>query len=148
MAERRTFPTIDLVVVNLYPFVQTIANPDCTLEEAIENIDIGGPTMVRAAAKNWQHVAVVTDPADYPALIAEMQSASGAISLETRFALARKAFSHTAAYDGAISNYLTATDIHGKRSGFPGPVQHRVSPRSRTCATARIRTSRPRSTAT
>jgi phosphoribosylaminoimidazolecarboxamide formyltransferase/IMP cyclohydrolase len=112
-------PTIDLVAVNLYPFVETISKADCTVEEAIENIDIGGPTMVRAAAKNWQHVTVVTDPADYPALIAEMESASGAISVETRFRLARKAFSHTAAYDGAISNYLTATDIHGKRSGFP-----------------------------
>ena len=112
-------PAIDLVVVNLYPFVETISSADCTLEDAIENIDIGGPTMVRAAAKNWQHVAVVTDPADYPALIAEMESANGAISVETRFRLARKAFSHTAAYDGAISNYLTATDIHGKRSGFP-----------------------------
>jgi len=99
--------------------VETISRADCSLEQAIENIDIGGPTMVRAAAKNWQHVTVVTDPADYPALIAEMESASGAISVETRFRLARKAFSHTAAYDGAISNYLTATDILGKRSGFP-----------------------------
>jgi phosphoribosylaminoimidazolecarboxamide formyltransferase / IMP cyclohydrolase len=112
-------PTIDLVAVNLYPFVETISRAECTLEEAIENIDIGGPTMVRAAAKNWQHVTVVTDPADYPALIAEMESASGAISVETRFRLARKAFSQTAAYDGAIGNYLTATDIHGKRSRFP-----------------------------
>ena len=115
-------PYIDLVVVNLYPFVQTIAKPDCLLEDAIENIDIGGPTMVRAAAKNWQHVAIVTDPADYPSLIAEMQSANGAVSLETRFMLARKAFSHTAAYDGAISNYLTAADIHGKRGRFPDQV--------------------------
>jgi phosphoribosylaminoimidazolecarboxamide formyltransferase/IMP cyclohydrolase len=112
-------PYIDLVVVNLYPFAQTIAKPGCTLEEAIENIDIGGPTMVRAAAKNWQHVAVVTDPADYPALVEELQSANGAVSLETRFRLARKAFSHTAAYDGAISNYLTAADVHGKRGSFP-----------------------------
>jgi len=112
-------PLIELVVVNLYPFVQTIAKPDCTLEEAIENIDIGGPTMVRAAAKNWQHVAIVTDPADYPGLTAEMQSAGGAVSLETRFRLARKAFSHTAAYDGAISNYLTAADVSGGRAAFP-----------------------------
>ena len=112
-------PAIDLVAVNLYPFVDTVSRADCSLEQAIENIDIGGPTMVRAAAKNWQHVTVVTDPAEYPALIAEMESASGAISVETRFRLARKAFSHTAAYDGAISNYLTATDINGKRSGFP-----------------------------
>jgi phosphoribosylaminoimidazolecarboxamide formyltransferase/IMP cyclohydrolase len=115
-------PYIDLVVVNLYPFVQTVAKPGCTLEEAIENIDIGGPTMVRAAAKNWQHVAVVTDPADYPAIVAEMEAAGGAVSLETRFRLARKAFSHTAAYDGAISNYLTAADIHGKRASFPDQI--------------------------
>jgi phosphoribosylaminoimidazolecarboxamide formyltransferase/IMP cyclohydrolase len=115
-------PAIDLVVVNLYPFVETISRAGCTLEEAIENIDIGGPTMVRAAAKNWQHVAIVTDPADYPALIAEMQSANGAVSAETRFRLARKAFSHTAAYDGAISSYLTATDMHGVRSAFPEQI--------------------------
>ncbi|HVY05760.1 MAG TPA: bifunctional phosphoribosylaminoimidazolecarboxamide formyltransferase/IMP cyclohydrolase [Burkholderiales bacterium] len=112
-------PTIDLVIVNLYPFVQTIAKPGCTLEEAIENIDIGGPTMVRAAAKNWRHVAVITDPADYPVLIEEMKAAGGAISVETRYRLARKAFSHTAAYDGAISNYLTATDIHGRGIAYP-----------------------------
>jgi phosphoribosylaminoimidazolecarboxamide formyltransferase / IMP cyclohydrolase len=119
---RAGIPTIDIVVVNLYPFVQTISRPGCTLDEAIENIDIGGPTMVRAAAKNWQHVAVVTDPADYRALIDEMKTANGAISLETRFRLARKAFSHTAAYDGAISNYLTATDIEGHRSAFPAQM--------------------------
>lgn len=119
---RANIPTIDVVIVNLYPFVQTISRAGCTLEDAIENIDIGGPTMVRAAAKNWQHVAVVTDPADYPALIAEMKSANGAISVETRYRLARKAFSHTAAYDGAISNYLTATDINGARSAFPEQI--------------------------
>ncbi|MEQ1880034.1 MAG: bifunctional phosphoribosylaminoimidazolecarboxamide formyltransferase/IMP cyclohydrolase [Burkholderiales bacterium] len=113
------FPGIDIVAVNLYPFVQTISRPDCSLEEAIENIDIGGPTMVRAAAKNWQHVAVITDPADYAPLIAEMNAASGAIRLETRFRLARKAFSHTAAYDGAISNYLSAAGIDGRRGPFP-----------------------------
>ena len=115
-------PTIDLVVVNLYPFEQAISRADCTLEEAIENIDVGGPTMVRAAAKNWQHVAVVTDPSDYPALIAEMRSAHGSIGIETRYRLARKAFSHTAAYDGAISNYLTATDINGAPGKFPGQM--------------------------
>ena len=119
---RANLATIDLVIVNLYPFVQTISAAGCTLEEAIENIDIGGPTMVRAAAKNWQHVVIVTDPADYPALVAEMQSANGAISVETRYRLARKAFSHTAAYDGAISDYLTATDIDGARHAFPGQI--------------------------
>ncbi len=112
-------PTIDIVVVNLYPFTQTVAKPDCSLAEAIENIDIGGPTLVRAAAKNYQHVTVVTDPADYAGLLAEMESSGGAISLGTRFNLARKAFSHTAAYDSAISNYLTAIDGEGKREQFP-----------------------------
>jgi len=113
-------PTIDLVVVNLYPFSETVARPDCALEDAIENIDIGGPAMLRSAAKNWQHVAVVTDPADYPAILAEMQSASGATGLDTRFRLAQKAFSHTAAYDGAISNYLTSINLSGERTAFPG----------------------------
>jgi phosphoribosylaminoimidazolecarboxamide formyltransferase/IMP cyclohydrolase len=120
--EEHDIPTIDIVVVNLYPFVQTIARPDCTLEEAIENIDIGGPTMVRAAAKNWQHVAVVTNPADYSGLIKELESSGGAISHETRFRLARSAFSHTAAYDSAISNYLTSTAIDGQRQPFPEQV--------------------------
>ena len=117
--EEHAIPTIDLVVVNLYPFMQTVARPDCTLEEAIENIDIGGPTMVRAAAKNWKHVTVITDPADYPGLIQELESSGGAISQETRYRLARSAFSHTAAYDSAISNYLTSTTIDGQRQPFP-----------------------------
>ena len=116
--QEHDIPTIDIVVVNLYPFVQTVARPDCTLDEAIENIDIGGPTMVRAAAKNWEHVAIVTNPAHYADLIAELESANGAISQETRFRLARDAFSHTAAYDAAISNYLTATDINGEQQAF------------------------------
>lgn len=110
---------IDLVVVNLYPFTQTIARPDCPLADAIENIDIGGPAMVRSAAKNYEHVAVVTDPADYAGLLKEMNSASGALGAETRFRLACKAFSHTAAYDGAISNYLTALQPDGKAATFP-----------------------------
>jgi phosphoribosylaminoimidazolecarboxamide formyltransferase / IMP cyclohydrolase len=112
-------PPIDLVVVNLYPFSQAISKADCSLEDAIENIDIGGPTMVRAAAKNYQHVAVVTDPADYPALMTELESSSGAISGDTRFSLAKKAFSHTAEYDGAISNYLTCLDSQNQRQTFP-----------------------------
>jgi phosphoribosylaminoimidazolecarboxamide formyltransferase/IMP cyclohydrolase len=114
-------PTIDLVVVNLYPFVQTVARPGCTLEEAIENIDIGGPTMVRAAAKNHAHVAVVTDPADYPAVLDELHTA-GSVTTATRFRLACKAFSHTAAYDGAISNYLTAIGADGAPGQFPGQI--------------------------
>jgi phosphoribosylaminoimidazolecarboxamide formyltransferase/IMP cyclohydrolase len=99
---------IDLLVVNLYPFAATVADPDCRLEDAIENIDIGGPAMLRAAAKNYGGVAVLVDPADYPKVLAELQS--GAISDATRFALAKKAFAHTAAYDGAIANYLTSLD--------------------------------------
>jgi phosphoribosylaminoimidazolecarboxamide formyltransferase/IMP cyclohydrolase len=112
-------PAIDMVVVNLYPFRETIANPQCSLEDAIENIDIGGPTMVRAAAKNHAHVAIVTDPDDYAGLAHEMASSNGAIGAETRFMLAKKAFSHTAEYDGAISNYLTALDAKHQRQDFP-----------------------------
>jgi phosphoribosylaminoimidazolecarboxamide formyltransferase/IMP cyclohydrolase len=112
-------PTIDIVVVNLYPFTQTVAKPDCSLTEAIENIDIGGPSLLRAAAKNYQHVAALSDPADYAELLAEMQSSGGGISVRTRFSLARKAFSHTAAYDSAIGNYLTAIDLEGNREQFP-----------------------------
>ena len=112
-------PAIDMVVVNLYPFRETIAKPDCTLEDAIENIDIGGPTMVRAAAKNYGSVAIVTDPADYALLTREMESSSGAVGAETRVMLAKKAFSHTAEYDGAISNYLTALDEKNQKQAFP-----------------------------
>ena len=103
---------IDLVVVNLYPFQQTVAKPDCTLEDAIENIDIGGPTMVRAAAKNHGNerggVGIVTDPEDYGCIVDELKANAGKLSHKTRFALAVKAFTHTARYDSAISNYLTA----------------------------------------
>jgi len=96
---------IDLVVCNLYPFKKTIAKANATLEDAIENIDIGGVTLIRAAAKNFDRVAVLTDPSDYGPAIAEL-SASGAFSLETRRKLANKAFAHTAAYDAAISDFL------------------------------------------
>ncbi|MDP2827165.1 MAG: bifunctional phosphoribosylaminoimidazolecarboxamide formyltransferase/IMP cyclohydrolase [Sulfuricellaceae bacterium] len=112
-------PPIDLVAVNLYPFAATIAKKDCQLDDAIENIDIGGPTMVRAAAKNYAHVAVVTDPADYQAIIREMNATQGGVGMELRFDLAKKAFSHTAEYDGMISNYLTSTDHQGQRQTFP-----------------------------
>lgn len=116
-------PTIDLVVVNLYPFAATVAMPDCSLEDAIENIDIGGPTMVRAAAKNWEHVGVITRPEDYHTVLAELtDSPTGSLSRETRFALCRQAFSHTAAYDSNVSNYLTATDIQGKQTNFPEQI--------------------------
>lgn len=105
MAEHGIAP-IDLVVVNLYPFEQTIANPDCDLDTAIENIDIGGPTMVRAAAKNHKHTTIVVDPADYPAIIAELEAGEGHISAATRYRQAVKAFEHTASYDSAIASYL------------------------------------------
>lgn len=96
---------IDVVAINLYPFKQTILKPDVTLEEAIENIDIGGPTMIRAAAKNWQDVSVIVDPSDYEKVIAEYKAA-GEVSKETKFALAGKVFEHTAQYDALIANYL------------------------------------------
>ena len=99
---------IDLVVVNLYPFVETISKPETTLEIAIENIDIGGPSMLRSAAKNNKYVGVVVDPTDYDLVLDELQKNEGCISEKRRFELAAKAFSHTAAYDTAISNYLSA----------------------------------------
>ena len=88
-------PPIDLVVVNLYPFRETVAKPGCTLDDAIENIDIGGPTMVRAAAKNWQHVGVVVDPADYAALLAELAANGGALSATPRASRSRRRRSRT-----------------------------------------------------
>ncbi|MCC7327044.1 MAG: bifunctional phosphoribosylaminoimidazolecarboxamide formyltransferase/IMP cyclohydrolase [Burkholderiales bacterium] len=112
-------PTIDLVVVNLYPFRETVARPGCTLEEAIENIDIGGPSMVRAAAKNWPHVGVVVDPDDYAAVLAELSAQGGSLGDATRFRLMRKAFAHTASYDGAVANWLTARAADGTVLGWP-----------------------------
>ncbi|OYY78554.1 MAG: bifunctional phosphoribosylaminoimidazolecarboxamide formyltransferase/IMP cyclohydrolase, partial [Hydrogenophilales bacterium 16-62-9] len=115
--QQHGIPNIDLVCVNLYPFVATVSKPH-TLDDAIENIDIGGPAMVRSSAKNYRFVAVVTDPADYPALITEMQANGGALTDATRFGLAKKAFTHTAEYDGAISNYLTALNDNNEREAF------------------------------
>ncbi len=97
---------LDMVIVNLYPFVQTVAKLDATPEMARANIDIGGPCMVRASAKNFLRVASVTDPLDYAGVIRELSAGRGALSLKTRFELAQKAFSHTAAYDTAIAAYL------------------------------------------
>jgi phosphoribosylaminoimidazolecarboxamide formyltransferase / IMP cyclohydrolase len=117
---------IDLVVVNLYPFAATVAREGCSLEEAIENIDIGGPTMVRAAAKNHGSeaggVGIVTDPDDYAAIAAELKT-TGALSYKTRFALAVKAYTHTARYDGAIANYLTALTEDGGKQAYPERLQ-------------------------
>jgi phosphoribosylaminoimidazolecarboxamide formyltransferase/IMP cyclohydrolase len=118
MAQHGITP-IDLITVNLYPFEQTVAHPDCDLAAAIENIDIGGPTMLRAAAKNHAHVTVVVDSADYPAVLAEMRANDGAVSDATRFSLATKVFEHTARYDGAIANYLGTIAEHGERRRFP-----------------------------
>ena len=97
---------IDMVVVNLYPFEATVAKPGCTLEDAIENIDIGGPTMLRSAAKNNADVTVIVDHADYRRVLDEMKASGGSVSRETNFGLAVKVYQHTAAYDGAISNWL------------------------------------------
>lgn len=110
---------IDMVVVNLYPFAATIAKANVTLDDAIENIDIGGPTMVRAAAKNHAFVAIVTDAGDYTKIETEMRANDGALSDATRFQQAKKAFSHTAEYDGMISNYLTALDSSNTSQTFP-----------------------------
>ena len=106
MEEHEIVP-IDLVAVNLYPFRETIAKPGCTLDDAIENIDIGGPAMVRSAAKNHRHVVVLTDPKDYARVLEEMSSQAGAVSFDTRFQLACKAYAHTAEYDAAIADWLS-----------------------------------------
>jgi phosphoribosylaminoimidazolecarboxamide formyltransferase/IMP cyclohydrolase len=110
---------IDMVVVNLYPFEATVANPDCSLEDAIENIDIGGPAMVRSAAKNWKDVAVITDANQYADIQRELASMSGALSQATQFALSIAAFNRISHYDGAISNYLSSFNADGTRSPFP-----------------------------
>ncbi|SEL67891.1 phosphoribosylaminoimidazolecarboxamide formyltransferase / IMP cyclohydrolase [Atopomonas hussainii] len=115
---------IDMVVVNLYPFEATVAKPDCDLPTAIENIDIGGPTMVRSAAKNHKDVAIVVNASDYSAIVSELQANNG-LTYKTRFDLALKAFEHTAAYDGMIANYLGTIDQNAaelstqERSAFP-----------------------------
>ena len=118
-------PNIDMVVVNLYPFEATVAQPNCTLEDAIENIDIGGPAMVRSAAKNWKDVAVLTDANQYAGVISELQSTGGAVSQATQFALSIAAFNRISNYDGAISDYLSSFNIDGSRSAFPAQTNGR-----------------------
>jgi phosphoribosylaminoimidazolecarboxamide formyltransferase/IMP cyclohydrolase len=127
--EQHDIPPIDMVVVNLYPFQQTVAKPGVSMEDAIENIDIGGPAMVRAAAKNHAFVAVVTDPADYAGIQRKMKAGAGALGMDDRYALAAKAFSHTAEYDGMISSWLTARDAKGVRREFPSRLnlQYRLA---------------------
>ncbi|MBI4667043.1 MAG: bifunctional phosphoribosylaminoimidazolecarboxamide formyltransferase/IMP cyclohydrolase [Nitrospinae bacterium] len=116
MAEHGITP-IDMVVVNLYPFEKTVAKPGVSLEEAIENIDIGGPSMLRSASKNFESVTVVVDPADYDAVLAEMERNGGSLSRDTRLKLATKAFAHTAWYDGRINSYLE--NLAGAGGRFP-----------------------------
>src|SRR5690349_19799973 len=109
--------TIDLLIVNLYPFEATVAKPGCTLEDAIENIDIGGPAMVRSAAKNWKDVAVLTDASQYPQVLAELKQ--GGVTQATKFALSVAAFNRISNYDAAISDYLSSLQADGTRSEFP-----------------------------
>ena len=135
---------IDLVVVNLYPFRETVAR-GASFEDVIENIDIGGPAMVRSAAKNHERVAVVVDPADYDRVLAEIE-ARGELSQALRFELCRKAFAHTAAYDGAIASHLGRLSENGAAvSDFPATLHPRCTSTAPS-ATARIRTRRRRFT--
>ncbi|WP_374680150.1 bifunctional phosphoribosylaminoimidazolecarboxamide formyltransferase/IMP cyclohydrolase [Hydrocarboniphaga effusa] len=121
---------IDLVVLNLYPFEKTVAKPGVSLEDAIENIDIGGPAMLRAAAKNWAHVAILTEPSQYQGLLAELRQAGG-VTKARRFELAVTAFNHVSNYDGAISDFLSSVKLDdtqseiASREAFPGQVNGR-----------------------
>jgi len=116
--------TIDLLVVNLYPFESTVAKPGCTLEDAIENIDIGGPAMVRSAAKNWKDVGVLTDASQYPLVLSELK-ASGKLTDKTKFALSVAAFNRISQYDGAISDYLSSIQEDGSHALFAGQANGR-----------------------
>ncbi len=152
--EKHDIAPIDLLVVNLYPFAATVAKPDCTYADAIENIDIGGPAMVRAAAKNHESVTVVVDPADYAQRAGELDANAGATSIDTRSALAAKAFAHTARYDTMVSDYLLAREGKGAANPFPatlplvfektpGPALRREpAPAGRVLSRARRRTGR------
>ena len=123
--QRQGIPNIDLLVVNLYPFEATVAKPNCTLEDAIENIDIGGPAMVRSAAKNWKDVAVLTDASQYEAFLTELQTNNGAVSGNTKFKLSVAAFNRISNYDGAISDYLSSLNVDGSRKAFPDQTNGR-----------------------
>ena len=114
--------TIDMLVINLYPFNETVSRENCSFEDAVENIDIGGPAMLRAAAKNHQDVTVLISPADYEPVLAEMKANQNVVSYKTNLSLAKKVFAHTAQYDGAIANYLSSLDDaldHKARSAYP-----------------------------
>ncbi len=122
---KHDIPAIDMVVVNLYPFQQTVARADCALEDAIENIDIGGPAMLRSSAKNHKDVIVICDPSDYSLVLNELNANNGEATYETKFTLAKKVFAHTAQYDGAITNYFTslgADKQHATRSSYPSTL--------------------------
>jgi phosphoribosylaminoimidazolecarboxamide formyltransferase/IMP cyclohydrolase len=114
--QRTRSVAIDMVIVNLYPFKETIAKPEVTVEQARGNIDIGGPCMIRASAKNFIRVASVVDPADYGMIIDELKAGNGGLSLQLRFQLARKAFEHTAVYDRTIADFLAARTVEEARS--------------------------------
>ncbi|MGH8832129.1 MAG: bifunctional phosphoribosylaminoimidazolecarboxamide formyltransferase/IMP cyclohydrolase [Polaromonas sp.] len=122
--QRHQIDTIDLLVVNLYPFEATVAKPGCTLEDAIENIDIGGPAMVRSAAKNWKDVGVLTDASQYAGVLDELK-AGGKLTDATKFALSVAAFNRISQYDGAISDYLSCIQPDGSHSMFPGQANGR-----------------------
>jgi len=123
--QTQNIPNIDMVVVNLYPFEATVAKPNCTLEDAIENIDIGGPAMVRSAAKNWKDVAVLTDASQYQAILTELQANNGGLSEATTFSLSVAAFNRISNYDGAISDYLSSFNSDGTRNPFPAQTNGR-----------------------
>ena len=118
---KHDIPPIDLLVVNLYPFAQTVAKPDCTYADAIENIDIGGPAMVRAASKNHESVTVIVDPADYAQVAGDLDANAGATSIDTRSRLAAKAFAHTAKYDTMVSQ-LSCCGARARRRREPFPA--------------------------
>ena len=122
--KKHQIDTIDLLIVNLYPFEATVAKPGCTLEDAIENIDIGGPAMVRSAAKNWKDVGVLTDSSQYAGVLAELQS-SGKLTDATKFALSVAAFNRISQYDGAISDYLSSIQPDGSQALFAGQANGR-----------------------
>ena len=122
---------IDLVVVNLYPFADTVANPDCTLENAIENIDIGGPAMVRASAKNFKDVTIIVEPSDYSLILEELSAETSGVKYKTRYSLAVKAFEHTARYDGMVANYFgTLIEEPEHNCGEECETKHNAFPRT------------------
>ena len=144
--EKHDIPRIDLLAVNLYPFAATVAKPDCTYADAIENIDIGGPAMVRAASKNHESVTVIVDPADYARVLADLDANAGATSIDTRSSLAAKAFAHTAKYDTMVVGVPARPRGRATANLFRRPCRW-CTKSSRTCAMAKTRTSGPRSIA-